>query len=51
MKSLVSLWWGLLFWSYIVTKVWGTSFVLWSWWWLLMPLIPWLWLTIRHFGL
>lgn len=39
------------FWGFVLVKVWGTAFALWSWWWLLLPLVPWLGLGLRHLGL
>lgn len=42
---------SLLFWSFIAVKAFGTSFAAWSWWWLLFPLMPWLWLLVERLGL
>lgn len=36
---------------FVAVKVAGTSFALWSWWWLLLPLIPVLSLLVKHWGL
>lgn len=33
---------GVLLWSFIIVKGWGTAFAAWSWWWLLLPMVPWL---------
>jgi hypothetical protein len=33
---------GILFWSFIVVKAWGTAFAAWSWWWVLLSFVPWL---------
>lgn len=41
----------LLFWGYFAVKFVGTTFAVWSWWWLLLPIVPWLSLLIAHFGL
>lgn len=42
---------GLFFWGFIVIKVAGHIFNAWSWWWVLLPLIPFLGEAVRHFGL
>lgn len=52
MKHLVSLFATLLFWGFIVVKVAGHTFAAWSWWWVLMPIVPWLsLLLITYWGL
>lgn len=42
---------GLLFWGFIVVKAWGHVFADWSWWWVLLPLVPWLGLAAERLGL
>lgn len=42
---------SLIFWGFIVTKALGTSFAAWSWWWVFMPLIPWIGLAVQHYKL
>lgn len=42
---------GLLFWFFVVVKVAGTSFASWSWWWLLLPLVPAIGLWVQKWGL
>lgn len=42
---------ALPFWAFIVVKVAGTSFAAWSWWWVLLPIVPWIGLVVKHFGL
>jgi hypothetical protein len=42
---------GLMFWGFIVVKAWGTSFALWSWWWMLIPIVPWMGLLVERWGL
>ncbi len=51
MKELSGWIWALLFWGYITVKVVGTSFAAWSWWWLLVPIVPWLSLGVKAYGL
>lgn len=51
MKALIETIGWILFWGFVVVKVWGTSFAAWSWWWLLMVIIPWLALGVKHFNL
>lgn len=36
---------------FIAIKLAGTSLASWSWWWLLMPIVPLLGLVVKHFGL
>lgn len=40
-----------LFWGFVAVNVWGVSFAAWSWWWLLLPIIPWLGLAVQWFHL
>lgn len=47
----ISLLWTLLFWGFIAIKAWGVSFAAWSWWWVLLPLLPWLGLAVERLGL
>jgi len=51
MKSLINLLGGILFWGFIVTKWLGTTFAAWSWWWVLLPIVPWMALLVQHFRL
>ncbi len=41
----------LAFWGFIGVKISGHIFAHWSWWWVLLPIIPWLGEAVRHFGL
>lgn len=36
---------------FIAIKLAGTSFAAWSWWWILLPIVPILSLLVRHWGL
>ncbi len=36
---------------YIVIKAWGVAFAAWSWWWILVPIFPIVWLAFKHLGL
>lgn len=38
---------GLLFWVFVVIKFFGTALATWSWWWLLVPVIPDFWLLLH----
>ena len=50
MKTLLG-WIGtILFWGFIAVKVWGTTFAAWSWWWLLLTIVPWAWFLFVHLG-
>ncbi len=51
MKHLVQFFWVVMFWGFITVKVWGVSFATWSWWWVLLAIVPWLALSVKHFGL
>lgn len=42
---------GLWMIMFIVIKVGGTQLAAWSWWWLLLPIVPDLVIILRHFGL
>ena len=42
MNRFMSALYAILFWGYLVIKIWGTAFLTWSWWWLLLPIVPWL---------
>lgn len=42
---------GIIFWSFIIVKAWGTVFAAWSWWWVLLPLVPWLFYILHRTGL
>jgi 1,4-dihydroxy-2-naphthoate octaprenyltransferase len=51
MKNKSTFLYALLFWGFFAVKYVGTSFALWSWWWLLLPLVPWLGLAVQRLGL
>ena len=51
MKSLRHFIGPLLFWSFVVIKAWGTSFAAWSWWWLFLPIVPFIGLVVAKLGL
>lgn len=51
MKHVVTLLWCLVFWSFIVTKAVGHVLAAWSWWWVLLPLVPWLGFAVERLGL
>ncbi len=42
---------GLCFWGFIAVKLAGTSLAAWSWWWLLMPIVPIFGLIVERVGL
>lgn len=42
---------AVLFWGFIVVKTWGSAFAAWSWWWIFLPLVPWLGLIAERMGL
>lgn len=39
------------FWGFVLVKGWGTIFAAWSWWWVLLPWVPWLGLGLQRAGL
>ena len=49
MAWLRSLWIVLMFWGYIAGKLIG-AFADWSWWWVLLPIVPWLGTLIQRVG-
>lgn len=51
MKHLLRFVGSMIFLGFIAVKCWGVSFATWSWWWLLLPMMPWLALVVAHFGL
>lgn len=42
---------ALLFWGFIAVKTGGTSFAAWSWWWVFLPIVPWLSLVVKRLHL
>lgn len=42
---------SLILWSFVAIKAFGTTFAAWSWWWVLFPLMPFLGVAVKHFGL
>jgi hypothetical protein len=42
---------GLSFWGFIAIKLAGTSLAAWSWWWLLMPVVPIMGMIVPKLGL
>lgn len=51
MTAITSLFWGLVFWGFVAVKLVGVSFATWSWWWLLVPIVPWLGLIAQRWAL
>ena len=43
--------WGLIFWAFVIIKVAGTALASWSWWWILLPVVPVLSLVLQKVGL
>ncbi len=39
------------FWVFVVIKAYGTLFAAWSWWWLLLPIVPELYVALGKAGL
>lgn len=39
------------FWGFITIKVAGVSLAAWSWWWVLLPIVPFAGLLVQHWGL
>lgn len=42
---------ALLFWGFLGVKAFGHAFALWSWWWVLLPIVPWLFVIVGLVGL
>lgn len=51
MNAWAPLLWVLCFWGFVCVKAWGTAFAAWSWWWVLLPGIPWLFRALAGLGL
>jgi hypothetical protein len=50
-QSVIGLVWFFSFWSFVAIKVAGTSFAAWSWFWILLSIVPIFSLAVKHFGL
>ena len=51
MKHIAATFWTLIFWGFIAVKCYGYTFAAWSWWWVLLPIMPWLGLAVQRLGL
>ncbi len=51
MKLILHTFWSLVMAAFIAIKVGGTSLALWSWWWLLMPIVPIFGIFVQRMGL
>lgn len=51
MSKLIALLQGIVFWTFFAIKAWGVTFAAWSWWWLLLPIMPFIGEAVRRFGL
>jgi hypothetical protein len=43
--------WPIVFWGFIAIKAFGHTFAAWSWWWVLLPIVPVLAEIARYYGL
>lgn len=43
--------WPAMFWGFLIVKATGHIFAAWSWWWLLLPIVPWVGLAVKYFNL
>lgn len=48
---LVSFLWCITFWGFVTIKFVGTSLAGWSWWWVLVPIVPIFGLLVQRGGL
>ena len=51
MNLVTTLLWMLTFWGFVAVKIAGTSLAAWSWWWILLPIVPMLSLLVVRLGL
>lgn len=51
MKYIGVLVWWLMFWGFVTVKMVGHVFAAWSWWWVLLTIVPWLSLLVQKWGL
>lgn len=51
MERLIGFFWAVVFWAFVAIKVAGTSLAAWSWWWLIVPIVPILGLLVERFSL
>lgn len=42
---------GLVWWGFVLTKIFGHTFAAWSFWWVLLPIVPVVGELVRHFNL
>jgi len=42
---------GLVWWWFLIVKIVGHIYAAWSWWWVLMPIVPVIGQIVLHFGL
>lgn len=42
---------AVMFWSFILIKWFGTALAAWSWLWVLIPIVPTVWLALTKMGL
>lgn len=40
--------WLLIF---VIVKVWGSAFAAWSWWWVLLAIVPCVWVFLEKVGM
>lgn len=43
--------WPTTFWVFLIIKIWGVTFASWSWWWVLLPVVPTFWALLGRVGL
>lgn len=42
---------SLVWWGFIIIKISGHLFAAWSWWWILLPIVPWIGVAVERAGL
>lgn len=49
--TVITVLWPCMFWGFLGAKWFGSVFVAWSYWWVFLPIVPWLWLFVTKVGL
>jgi hypothetical protein len=51
MTIMTSFLWCVCFWCFLAIKAWGVTFAAWSWWWMLLPFVPFLGVAVQRLHL
>lgn len=51
MNQVLSAVWAVAFWAFIIIKMMGAALASWSWWWIILPQVPTIYLVVAKAGL